>query len=323
MEELMKQDYELVNFKKYLYQNFKKFRPGGLSVWCNTIPVPVDIFDELFHRSDEFFSLYLDYVFGALLAHTWIEKTFAPFNLVDLPDLKIISNYEHEMRSGFKLILDKDAERIFTLLIRARVLLGQEGYLLNPNALLKALSHKGKKYSRIYIPEVFRAQIYKAFPGAKAGLGKGNYDMFGNVLADELEVYRIGFSDAFAQIFNRMLDFKILCNSQKMNSLGSINRVAEESVTYQTDQNWLTGRTSDGSLWEPFYDGQVKTRINVTHPLYRHVKAEPEKQKAFQALIKKLSEYEMNAMNDKQLRQLENLRKDISRDLWLEYEMDS
>lgn len=321
----MEQEYNLISFKKYLYQNHTKFHPGGLSVWCNTIPIPVDIFDELFRRSDEFFSLYLDHIFAVLFAQTWInEHTDTPLSIEDLPDPKIIEAYKNDLRRGFKDILVKDSKGIFSLLNETRKLLNQEGYNLNPYSMLKALSHKGKKYSRVYIPDVLKNQIYQQFPKTTSGLGCGNYDMFGNVLADELSVYRIGFSDAFAKIFNRMLDYRILCSSPGSITQARFSMTVEEpKEVYAVKQTWIAGHTTDGALWEPLFDGEIKTRINITHPLYRHYEASPEQQRAFQALVQKLSEYEMNAMNDKQLHHMENLRKDISRELWLEHEMDT
>ena len=39
--------------------------------------------------------------------------------------------------------------------------------------------------------------------------------MFGNIISDTLGVYRSGFSDAFAAIFNKLLDFLLEQNNGK------------------------------------------------------------------------------------------------------------
>ena len=45
-------------------------------------------------------------------------------------------------------------------------------------------------------------------------VGQDNTDMFGNIIADRYNIYRAGFGDALAFIFNALLDFRILCSGR-------------------------------------------------------------------------------------------------------------
>ncbi|WP_210437722.1 hypothetical protein, partial [Vibrio crassostreae] len=73
-----------------------------------------------------------------------------------------------------------------------------------------------------------------------------NTDMFGNIIADRYNIYRSGFSDALAIIFNALLEFRILCSGR-----GEHLQKIRVMAPLIEDIDVRVGKTSDGSLWEP------------------------------------------------------------------------
>ena len=70
--------FDSTDFKSYLLANSAKFRVDGLSIWFNSIPLPVDLFDQLFNDSSDYFKLYLDHIVAAVVLGSAISNDLAP-----------------------------------------------------------------------------------------------------------------------------------------------------------------------------------------------------------------------------------------------------
>jgi hypothetical protein len=79
--------------------------------------------------------------------------------------------------------------------------------------------------------------------------------MFGNIVADELGVYRSGFSDAFSAIFNKLLDFIFQYSDDNQISISTastirISQVNEPLPSYDKISNGLVVYGSV-NMWMP------------------------------------------------------------------------
>ena len=144
-------------------------------------------------------------------------------------------------------------------------------------------------------------------------VGSDNTDMFGNIIADRYNIYRSGFSDALAIIFNALLEFKILC-SGRGSGLQRLNLIVGRAEGIDV----RSGQTTDGSLWEPGYDDDHFVTLNIEHPLLRN-KVESESLKLAE-LLYYLAEFENNQYSDTQRKLLENMRQEVSRGLWIRHD---
>ncbi len=310
--------YDCTDFKKYLFGNYKKFRVEGLSVWVNSIPIPVDIFNQFFESSEDFFELYLNHVMAAIFVSNSIESgRLDGISLCDFPDKDMVANNLTAIESAFHAELKSSAIQYSQFVEPICEALGLETYSIKSGALIDALSHKGKKYTRIYCPHYIKQRIEGEFPIVLNSFSRSNWDMFGNIIADSMGIYRIGFSDALATVFSRLLDFKINECPGNVSKQPNITLISESDYSSH-ESKMVLGRTIDGSLWEPFYDGVSKVKINSSHPYYKELVSNGSDQSGFHELVLKLAEYEGQAENDNKLRILEGMRSSISRVLWLE-----
>ena len=197
--------------------------------------------------------------------------------------------------------------------------LGIEDYQIKVPSLIQALSHQGKKYSRIYCPVEIKKKIKTSFPEILKGFAMSNGDMFGNVVADQLNIYRSGFNDAFASIFSRLLDFKICECRGVLSSRPKITLLFNKTTgDIETTKKFIYERTSDGSLWEPYFDGEYKVKLNPAHPYSKKLPEFNESSKCFYEFLVKITEYEAQLGNDKDLKSIEAMRAAVSRNLWIE-----
>ncbi|MCG9659447.1 hypothetical protein [Vibrio mediterranei] len=315
----MQYSFDCSDFKKYLFRN-KKFRVEGLSIWVNSIPIPIDIFNDLFDRSHELFSLYLDHIIGALIINSSVTED-NPIQLKLLPDKKLVEEHNLVVGELIEKELSINSFKYRSFADKASDYLGIDNYSMNPESIMKALAHKGKKYSRIYCPQDLKNLIKSHDVTLLENFASGNFDMFGNVIADEMGIYRIGFSDALAQIFSRLLDFKINeCASFSLSNYELREKVDEAPYESYLGEKIIISKTVDGTLWEPLFDGEVKVKINPKHPYFANIPKLDDKTKCYYELLLNLASYEANLFSKSHLKQMENLRTDISRTLWLDSE---
>jgi len=312
--------FDSTDFKSYLLASSAKFRVDGLCIWFNSIPLPVDLFDQMFDDSLNHFKLYLDHVVAAVMLGSTIHNELIPsLSLKDFPSSEKVDAHrglleialKSELKSNFKIYDDFVSD--------ISEYLGVEDYQIQVTSLIKALSHQGKKYSRIYCPAEIKDRVKKVFPEVLKSFAKSNGDMFGNVIADKLGIYRSGFNDAFASIFSRLLDFKICECRGVLTSRPKITLVSNtDDIDVDITKKFIYENTTDGSLWEPYFDGEYKVKLNPAHPYCKKLPEFNESSKFFYEFLAKLSEYEAQLSDDKDLKSIESMRSIISRSLWAE-----
>jgi hypothetical protein len=312
--------FDSTDFKSYLLANSTKFRVDGLSVWFNSIPLPVDLFDQVFDDSPRHFKLYLDHVVAAVVLGSAIYHGLAPsLSLKDFPSIRQVDDHRDILQKALESEI-KDNFLLFDDFISdVSDYLGIEGYQIQVEALIKALSHQGKKYSRIYCPVEIKARIKTSFPEVLKSFAKSNGDMFGNVIADQLKIYRSGFNDSLASIFSRLLDFKICECRGVLTSRPKITLLTSfDAEDIEITKKFILEGTSDGSLWEPYFDGEYKVKLNPSHPYSKKLPEFNESSRFFYELLVKMTEYEAQLDDEKDLKAIESMRSIISRNLWIE-----
>lgn len=304
----MSYQYDLADFKRYLNDKNSKYRVDGLIFWQNRIPIPIDLFNRIFNESDQIVS---DYVYqvaasAATFSHRdSFEKTMA-VEVTDLPkgDLKkralALKDWLNENLPGNSPVVRMSYE--------VADILGLDNFVFSIDKVTEALQHQGKKYARIFMPAEVRKQ-FNLIPDCD-GVGADNTDMFGNVIADRYNIYRSGFSDALAIIFNALLEFRILCSGrgEHLQRLRVISPLVE-------DVDVRLGKTSDGSLWEPGYEDDHYITLNSEHPLVRNLSEDQSKPLA--EFLFYMGEFENSQFSDESKKLVENLRQTVSRSLWI------
>lgn len=311
----MKYVFDNPSFKKYLLSEEGRFKADGLSIWFNMIPIPLDLFDDFFDAWREYFRLYLDHLMASIVLADNTDKLYIyELNFKDLPSGKLSLSVTDELR---KIINDSLVSNPKYQLMADDIstVLGVEDYSCDACALLKALAHQGKKYDRIFIPKYICTIIAESIPAVLDKIATGNGDMFGNVVADGIGLYRAGFGDALSALFNKLLDYKI---EKCAGLLGQENTVSLRfggSNDANIDDCVIHGRTSDGCLWEPFFDGELKIKLNPNHNFYSVISDSKDPTALLQLLLT-MAHIESNSMTNRELELREDYRINLSRELW-------
>ncbi|WP_372741990.1 hypothetical protein [Neptunomonas sp.] len=311
----MSYQYDLPDFKRYLNDLNKKNRVDGLIFWQNRIPLPIDLFNRMFRESDHFISLYFDHLLAAVLVLEGSAEKLASFGLTfaDLPSSDV-NKQLGQMTSFIHSSLQQD-RRLQNVASELTVLMGVSDYQPKAARLIEALTHKGKKYPRLYCPPIVRETVSATFPSVFKDIGADNTDMIGNVIADHYDMYRAGFGDALANIFNKLLDFRLVCNGV------SSGLQILTSIVCESDMTVIEERTRDGSLWEPELLEEHAVRLNPEHPFFTVLgSGSPSSLKAVTELLYSLSKFESHQFSTPQKKLIENMRQEISRELWIKYE---
>jgi len=302
-------------FKKYLFVEHGKFRADGLSIWVNKIPVPVDLFNDFFNSWRYYFKLYLDHVMAsAILAQRLNEIESSSLSIECLPGKNYVLKNACELNNLISSALQEASYQ--SLAKDIAFVLGVSDYQLELESLLSVLSHDGKKYSRIYFPVYIRRKISESYPLVISQVATRNGDLFGNVIADRIGLYRGGFGDALSILFNKLLDFKIEKCSGFIGYTNSARLDFEVHEDGSLSERVIFERISDGALWEPVFDGTLKIKINPSHPYYSIISGCGNPQAVIELLLT-MCEAEMNSQNNNELKVLEGLRVGISRTLWV------
>lgn len=307
----MSYQYDLSDFKRYLNKKNAKCRVDGLIFWQNRIPLPIDLFNRIFNESDH---IVVDYVYQlAACATVFSERlSFEDTFSVDVSDLP-----KGDLKKQILVLEDWLQERlpknssITRMAYEIADVLGLDDFEFSNSKVAEALQHQGKKYARIFMPR----EVKEAFDTILEcdEVGRDNTDMFGNIIADRYNIYRSGFSDALAYIFNALLEFRILC-SGRGEHLQKIRIIAP----LIDDIDVRMGKTSDGSLWEPGYEDDHYITLNNEHPLVRHL-TEGESKPLAEFLFF-LGEFENGQFSETNKKLIENLRQTVSRSLWIKHD---
>lgn len=304
----MSYQYDLADFKKYLQEKNPKYRVEGLIFWQNRIPLPIDLFNRIYDEADVIIVEYINQLVASALVFTYAEDFYNSFNIpVNTLPSSEVSKQQLAIVNWISTRL-QSVSGVHYLALDISEILDIKDFKLSAETLALSLSHQGKKYSRLFMPEVIKACFDK-----RCGVnevGKDNTDMFGNVIADRYNIYRSGFSDALAIIFNALLEFRIICSGR-----GSDLMRLSLSVERAEGIDIRLGKTTDGSLWEPRYEDDHYVLLSTEHPLLRN-KTEVEIILLAEFLYY-LAEFENNQYSDTQRKFLENMRQEVSRGLWI------
>jgi hypothetical protein len=307
----MSYQYDLSDYKRYLNDKDSKYRVDGLIFWQNQIPLPIDLFNRIFNESDQ---IVTDYVYQvAASAVVFSERS----SFEDTFDVAVADLPNEDLKKQVSALEDWLQERlpansaITRMAYEIADILGLDGFEFSSNKVAEALQHEGKKYARIFMPSEVK-QEFDAIPGCDE-VGQSKKDMFGNIIADRYNLYRSGFSDGVVNIFNRLLEFRILC-SGRGEHLQKIRVIAP----LIEDIDVRIGRTSDGSLWEPGYEDDHYITLNSEHPLVRNLSEEESKPLA--EFLFFLGEFENGQFSETNKKLIENLRQTVSRSLWIKHD---
>ena len=283
--------------------------------WQNRIPLPMDLFNRMFEDGGYFFSLYTDHLVAALIALEYGTEVCEKFGISfeDLPSKNLLAA-RITLEEVLRQIIDCE-QRIQATAAAVADLLQLENYQLNAASLVSALCHQGKKYLRLNCPTAIRNILEARFPQASLPIGCSNTDMFGNVIADRYNIYRSGFSDALAIIFNKHLDFRLICHGHG----SGLQRVSLTVENGDVNVNLVEERTRDGSLWEPDYQDDHVLRMNPEHPFYKRM-AGAVNSAVVTELLYEICIFENSQFSDSQRKLLENMRQEISRELWIKFD---
>lgn len=304
----MKYLFDLPDFKTYLNEKNVKYRVDGLIFWQNRIPIPIDLFNRIFADSDILISEYIRQLTCAVIVLGESDSFANEFDIPvsDLPSSKLKS-FRKELADWFDLqIINKPKYSNLPNILSEILQIDRVEF--NSEELSRSLCHQGKKYCRLSYPKEL-ASLVDDYPSMR-DIGTDNTDMIGNIIADRYDIYRSGFSDALAIIFNILIEFKIYCSGTSKN----LNRIKLE-VVRSTKSNIKVQRTKDGSLWEASYDEDHCLILNDEHPFFK--KLTETSLSNMSELLFLFAEFENNQFSDNQRKLIENMRQEISRTLWI------
>ncbi len=306
------------DFKKYLLEQLPDSRQEELIFWKKSIPLPVDLIYKIFDSRGELFRIYLDHISAITLfffvAET--EKTDYVQLINNLPNsgTELLSDRfkdqfeRYYFKSNISALTASLAEKLFVV-----------EYKFCHEDYITALSHEGRKYRRMYVPYRIKEVLREYDPGLLNYIGVSNGDMFGNIVADHLGVYRSGFSDAFAAIFNKLLDFIVAQTYDHQVDISAASRIKISQIA-ESPQEYIKpeiGTIADGSLWEPRYrDAKSTFILNKKHPYLELI----DKKSGIEVLADLAGQsalIENETLQDSKAKTLENFRQEISRKLRL------
>lgn len=319
------------DFKKYLVDSKSSMRVDELTFWKNNIPLPLDLVYKLFEHRNQLISLYLHHLIVTILYDTIWTRDISIDNELktkykSVEHMPTVMTFDDSQFVSIKMVeLYNDEELKYNKVFNeiSHMLLGCD-FSFDIYLMEKCLNHEGRKYKRIYIPKDILEKLNTISESAFKYVGISNRDMFGNVVADYFNIYRSGFSDAFASIFNKLLDFLLFITksdtetrSHHVEDSFELYKIKEIQSDKFNPENISKGKVIDGSLWEPTYiNGKASFRLNNNHPYFNSYLLKLNCESIFH-LIQILSDFELNNIKEKDQRYLEILRQNVSRELRL------
>ncbi len=304
------------DFKKYLLDNLADSKQEELIFWKKGIPLPIDLIYRIFDERGELIKLYLDHI-SAFNLFYFIEGKNGfdgAFEIDKLPS-STLSNFSTKLINLYRsYYFESNISRLTAALAERLFLLD---YNFTEDDFYNALCHEGRKYKRFYLPSPVRDLINRQNPDVLRHIGVSNGDMFGNIVADELGVYRSGFSDAFSAIFNRLLDFILEQKSKNKAVLAASSRikVAQFQDNHDTSYNVHFANIHDGSLWEPKYsNAKTNCVLNNRHPYFELI-ANKTGLQVLEDIAIHSALIESETLRDSASQVLESYRQELSRKL--------
>lgn len=306
------------DFKKYLLEKLPDSKQEELIFWKKGIPLPIDLVYKIFEQRGELLKIYLDHL-SAVSLHFYAAKNESSNYELDINNLPSSVNKKHKIKlvEQFHEYYSKSKISNLTNVLAEKLFIME--YNFNEDNYFAAICHEGRKYKRLYLPLKIKESIKTYDSELLKIVGVSNGDMFGNIVADELGVYRSGFSDAFAAIFNKLLDFILERTNEKKISASTASKIKISHVQEPATPHFKinSGKIVDGSLWEPKYiDAKSSFILNSNHPYYELINNKT----GIEVLVDIASQsalIESETIRDLNNKILETYRQDISRKLRL------
>lgn len=306
----MTMSYSYPNYIEYCEKKNNSIRTDKDILWYNNIPVPQVLMKKVFFSAEEFLHLYAQHLLSGTILGLRELTTGAGnslfFNL--FPSPTDADERSSQLRDAWdhaqSLSIYKTFESNVSSLICAK------SFELSFSTFKDSLSHKGKKYERLFLPNRIRSLFDADMPKIREYLRNKNGDFFGNVVAEELNIYKSGFSDAFAGFFNIYLDYKLEEHAELDPRIASHGQIATESLDKLGELKSVD--YAQGNYWEPslMQGGGIGAELDKHHPF--HI-LEPENK--LTALILALSQEEMSLFDEGKKSTVEEFRFRVSRRL--------
>ena len=307
----MSDNYSYPDFMNYCTSSNDSMRAEKDVFWYNRIPVPSVLVKKIFFGADLYLRTYMDHLLtGVMLALNDLSNpsTVRFFDFFPDPERARAAKSSGETGEIWSFCQSLDSYKDFEY--RATQLLGIGAFELDQLSFEACLGHKGKKYERLYYPESIKELIRGSFPRVSELLKGTNGDFFGNVIADQLNIYRSGFGDAFAGLFNRFLDFKIdvfPSIDPRFANQGQLEEVSLKSLGVVRPVDY-----ANGFLWEPSFQqgGAIGVELDRNHPIF-----DVSSDRRMTLLLLALSKEEMSIFNEEAKSAVEDFRFRVSQTL--------
>lgn len=305
------------DFKKYLLDNLNDAHQDELIFWKKSIPLPIDLVYKIFDESQELIGKYCVHILSlAVMECYYSAKKIDFIQLNELPSSQICKSISASII--FKEYSEHKKIQALRELLKSTFHFKELAF--DEFDFINSISHDGRKYRRLYVPKELKNSISKIIPVLHDAIGVSNGDMFGNIVADYLKIYRSGFSDAFAAIFNKLIDFHLQFSHDFKESYGNHQKIKVSQVSdpnLSNEYKTSLEKIPDGALWEPAYiDARIVMRINQNHPYWNLVSANKiSSAKVFQDILSQLNSLEFESVKESNKKYLENLRYELSRSL--------
>ncbi|RYF94867.1 MAG: hypothetical protein EOO00_04950 [Chitinophagaceae bacterium] len=307
------------DFVRFVLEERKDTRLEDTVFWISTFPLPVYLVHDIFEHRGPLVKTFLNHLHAVLIYADALKQVSSDWNReIDAqptPDNKSRKDY-------FFGIFEKGLKdpSIKQVIGRLSSMLMVYGYDPSVADLFEAICHSGRKYKRLYLPKPVKDAIQDYNPQLLKSVSSGNGDMFGQPVADEFNIYRMGFSDKLSTIFNKLLDFIITySNGNNTNGLANASdiKVIQRNVPKPDSSFFEYGSVSDGSVWEPAYrKASTVVILNQKHPFSDLLKdPDASAEMIVSDLLHSLSECENEAVTDREKNFYETMRQNVSRKL--------
>jgi hypothetical protein len=303
-------------FKKYLLSELPDSRQEELIFWKKKIPMPVDLVYKMYDERAALFGQYTDHLLSSYI--------FARYGQINLPDWEQrfemqptsanLKN-EAELRAIYRATISEKGLQEVSNSITNLLMIPEHEF--TEARFIHAIGHEGRKYKRLYIHNEFRKLFQNTFPELLGLIATSNGDMYSNIVADILQVYRMGFADAFSVMFNKLIDYTV---GKSLEGTKDYSRESRIKVVVQQNNNGRVvslGEIKDGSLWEPrYHDSSTSVLVNGSHPFANRVmQLGSGAETVLHDFVHVLASLENESVRDADRKALEILRQQVSRRL--------
>lgn len=306
-------------FKKYLLSELPDSRQEELIFWKKRIPMPVDMVYKMYNERAALFGQYIDHLLaGYIIARSASKNSTTWQKEFELQPTSKNKSREENLRSVYREWISDSGLRELARTTSELLMIPE--YSFTEDRFIHAILHEGRKYKRLYIHNEFRKIYQQVFPELLELIATSNGDMFSNIVADILGVYRMGFADAFSVMFNKLIDYTV---NKSLEGVKDYSRESGIRLTIPASlpdaQNALHERVTDGSFWEPIYkNSRTSVRVNSSHPFYSRIQnSGMPAQSLVDEFVLALATIENDALKESERKTLEIFRQETSRKLRL------